>query len=104
MAILLDGFLCEVEGLEVLTAVAVTLVDKSEQLLSVGVSIAVLLYELLNRQIASTNSDNDLVLLYLHEHPLLAILVDSFSFSFKFHIVPHLHWSSVDVLSKSSVH
>lgn len=101
-----DCFLCEVEGLEVFATVAVTSIYKTEKLLSCRItihgagSITVLFKELFYSQIATTYSDNDLIFLNFHEYSFLAILINSFTFSFKAHFVADIIRHTVNEVSE----
>ena len=89
-----DRLLREVERLEVLATLAVAPVYQSEQPPPSRVSrlapVAVLLYELLDGEVASADPDDDLVLLDLHEDALLAVLVDALRLPLEAHLVSHL--------------
>lgn len=93
MLLILHSLLCEVESLEVFAPLAAAAVDKTEQsfLGRVGIApcITILLYELLYCQVATTHSDDDLVLLDLHEYALLAVLIDALRLSLKAHLISH---------------
>ena len=55
-----------------------------------------MLNELLDCKVASSNSYDDLVLLYLHEDSLLAILIDALRLSLESHLVSHFIWHVID--------
>ncbi len=88
---MINRLLSEVECLEVFASRAVASVDEAEEffllrltisLVSVGRAYAVLVDEFFDGEVASSNPNDDLVFLDLHEYALLAVLVNAFLLSF----------------------
>lgn len=87
------------ELFETLLAFALALVHPVVHLLLPAL-VTVLLDEVVHSQVASSYSDYDMILLNLHEDSFPSILVDSFTFSDKVHMSPHLGRRMIDVLSQ----
>lgn len=97
MLLLLSHLLGEVEGL-VLFAL-LSSIYKAVHLLFGRVcssSIAVLLYELFNQEVATADTDNDLIFLNLHENSFLAVFIDTLTFSLKAHLISDFEWHAID--------
>jgi hypothetical protein len=78
--------LVEVEGLEGLLTLAVTSVHPVVDALLSGF-IAILVDKLIYRQVTSSYSDNNVVLLNFHEHPLSSVFVNSLGFADEIHVL-----------------
>jgi hypothetical protein len=61
------------------------------------------LHKLVHRKIASTNTNNDSVAFYLHEHSLPVVPVHTFAFSLETHFLPHVDRGSVYVVCQFQI-
>ena len=99
-----QGLLSEVEGLKVLATVAVSAIYQPKEAalgrICVAPCIAVLLNEFFDREVTSTDPDDDLIFLDLHEHSFLAVLVNTLGFSLKAHLVADIVGHVVDEISQ----
>jgi hypothetical protein len=73
----IQSLLGEIESFELFAARTLATVNQTEKFLFAGICVAILLNELFNGQITTSNSDNNLVLLDFHEDSLLAILINT---------------------------
>jgi hypothetical protein len=92
-----DVVLREVECFEVLVAGTLPTVHQAgDFVLLLDLATAVVLHEVINRQVAASNSDHDSLALNLHENTLAVVAIDALAFAFEVHLASQFERLAVD--------
>jgi hypothetical protein len=96
--------LCEVERFKFFTPRALSTVDEVCNLLALLDFAATVQFDkVVDRQVASANSDHNGLSLNLHEDSLPVVSVDSLRLSFEVHLTAEAKWFRVDVVCQGRV-